>query len=236
MGGWVSDGIYLSSVEVFDTHNQVWKPTQSIPPIAADWPLSSQTRHSQERSNHSSHREDGPTRMMHGVVNVGERWECSTMDPIPSMKVGRHFFAAFATTTTTIQPGILVAGGQDELEDVGLDGVIETRRTLPQSRNRCSRMGLCVEDSSSSESSTSFLDSDLSGETSPGETSLFFRLLWTVLVPLCAGCAHRECRETKRTTRMKRPSSCRSEGTTTVSQHKACPGERVHNLEKQGTL
>ena len=112
-GGHNGHGIDLNSVEVFDTHNQVWKPTRPLlPPMLTG------------RSHHCliSLKSGRVLVALGGWTNTGDssisveflmmenngnplRWI-----PMPSMEVGRCGFAAFATTTTT-QPGILVAGG-----------------------------------------------------------------------------------------------------------------------------
>ena len=111
-GGFNIADRFLSNVEVFDTHNQVWKPTRLLPQMQTG------------RSGHSlvalkcgrilvalggSTNTDFASTSVEFLVLDGCPPEWTPMQP---MKVGRCFFAAFATTTTT-QPGILVAGGQD---------------------------------------------------------------------------------------------------------------------------
>ena len=104
----------LNSVEVFDTHNQVWKPTHSIPPL-----LTARSWHSLValKNGRILVALGGRTNTDYASTSV----ELFMLDndgndvqwiPMPSMEVGRRRFAAFATTTTT-PPGILVAGGRD---------------------------------------------------------------------------------------------------------------------------
>ena len=116
-GGDNKDDGFLDSVEVFHTHNQVWQSTRYIPPMLT------------VRCDHSL------VALNRGRILVALGGESSTeyasksvellmlpndgnplqWIPMPSMKVGRRAFAAFATTTTT-QPGILVMNGEDNDE------------------------------------------------------------------------------------------------------------------------
>ena len=112
-GGNRADG-FLNSVEVFDTHNQVWTTTHSIPPL-----LSARSWHSLVALKNGriivalggrTNTDDASTSVeLFMLDNDGNdvQWI-----PMPSMEVGRLGFAAFATTTTTPN-GILVAGGED---------------------------------------------------------------------------------------------------------------------------
>ena len=111
-GGFNRDDLRLNSVEVFDTHNQVWKTTHSIPPM-----LTARSWHSLValKNGRILVALGGRTNTDYASTSV----ELFMLDndgndvqwiPMPSMEVGRRGFAAFATTTTT-PPGILVAGG-----------------------------------------------------------------------------------------------------------------------------
>ena len=80
-GGNYIDGL-VNSVEVIDTHNQVWKTTHST---NDDWPLLAQPRRSQERPNprrigRTDQHGFGIDIDIGGIFNVGEGWEWSTMD------------------------------------------------------------------------------------------------------------------------------------------------------------
>ena len=111
-GGCDEDDGLLNSVEVFDTHNQVWKTTHSIPPL-----LTAREFHSLValKNGRILVALGGSTNTDRASTSV----ELFMLDndgndvqwiPMPSIQVGRRGFAAFATTTTT-PPGILVAGG-----------------------------------------------------------------------------------------------------------------------------
>ena len=104
----------LNSVEVFDTHNQVWKTTHSIPPM-----LTGRFYHSLValKNGRILVALGGMTRLYFAMTwvqllileNDGNDLQWIL---VPPMKFSRRRFAAFATTTTT-PPGILVAGGRD---------------------------------------------------------------------------------------------------------------------------
>ena len=104
----------LNSVEVFDTHNQVWKPTHSIPPLltARSWHSLVALKNGRILVALGGRTNTDIASTLVELFILDNNGNDVQWIPMPSIQVGRRGFAAFATTTTT-PPGILVAGGRD---------------------------------------------------------------------------------------------------------------------------
>ena len=114
-GGYNQDGKILSSIEVFDTHNQMWRPAVSVPPMPIGRSYHSLVALKSGRILVAL----GGIPESYGLPSSSTSVELLILEnhgnprqwiPMPSMQFARSCFGVFATITAT-KPGILVVGG-----------------------------------------------------------------------------------------------------------------------------